>query len=204
MFSSLQDMDVSMDILQDEEKIVDRLFLIGKKNIFRTKKKVIKQKQADVLNKKKKKKKTDNLRMFTVMNRYSVLEDNPEFDIDKIIQRNMILKTSKKQLKKCRYCDFKKRSCLLEFENCKALQSHCFQCNKKGHFPRSILCKSKRRINKIYPSNLIQSDNHGSHRTKIHKADSKRIYHPTIEKVIFRKHFKYKLLKYMSIKIHDD
>ena len=104
-----------MDILQDEEKIVDKFFLIGKKNIFRTKKKVIKQKQADVQNKNKKKKKTDNLSMFTVMNRYSVLEDNPEFDVDKIIQRNMTLKTSKKKLKKCRYCNFKKRSCLSLF-----------------------------------------------------------------------------------------
>ena len=203
MFSSLQDMDVSIDILQDEEKIVDKFFLIGKKNIFRTKKKVIKQKQADVQNRKKKKKKTDNLSMFTVINRYSVLEDNPEFDVDKIIQRNMILKTSKKKLKKCRYCNFKKRSCLLDFENCKALQSHCFQCNKKGHFPRSIKCKSKRRINKIYPSNLISDDN-GSHRTKIHEAGSNRIYDPSIKKVILRKHFKNKLLKFMSIKIYDD
>ena len=144
MFSSLQDMDVSLEIFQDGDVFLDHMFLIGKKNIFSSKRKIKEQKQ-DVI-KGKKNRKTYSLNIFLVNNRYSLLTDNPEFEVEKLIERNLILKTSKKKLKKCRFCNFQKRSCLLDPDQCKALHSQCFKCNKKGHFPASIKCQTHKKI----------------------------------------------------------
>ena len=144
MFSILQDMEVSSEMVQDGDVFLDHMFLIGKKNIFSSKRKVKEQKKEVI--KAKKSRQTDSLKIFLVNNRYSLLTDNPEFEIEKLIQRNLILKTSKKTLKKCRFCNFKKRSCLLDPDQCKALHSQCFKCNKKGHFPASIKCQIHKRI----------------------------------------------------------
>ena len=49
----------------------------------------------------------------------------------------------KKYLKKCRWCGYKKRRCFSNPNFCSAFNKECFSCNKVGHFPKSILCKSK-------------------------------------------------------------
>ena len=144
MFSSLQDIDVSLETIHNEDAVLEHMFLIGKRNIFRSKSKCKKQKRAEVRSKKNRK--SDSLGIFSVTNRYSLLEDNPEFEMERLMWRNKILITSKKKLKKCKFCNFKKRSCLLDPEQCKALYSQCFKCNKKGHFPASVNCQTHKKI----------------------------------------------------------
>ena len=141
-FSSLQDEDVSLEMIDNGDAVLEHMFLIGKRNIFRSNSKWKEQKQEE----KRSKKKSDSLEIFLVTNRYSLLEDNPEFEIEKLIWRNKILKTSKKKLKKCKFCNFKKRSCLLDPEQCKAIHSQCFKCSKKGHFPASINCQTHKKF----------------------------------------------------------
>ena len=47
-------------------------------------------------------------------------------------------------LRKCKHCNFKRRSCMLDRLSCPALQKTCFACKKDGHFPKSINCKKSR------------------------------------------------------------
>ena len=150
MFALLQDMDLHPDVSNDEDDEIESLFLIGKKNIFRTKRKATVLNQVEKTKKKKKIKKTDSLALFEVKNRFELLEDNPEFYIENLIMRNNILRMSKKKLKKCTFCNFKKRSCLLNPTECKALECYCFKCFKKGHFPASIKCKGNKKITSLY------------------------------------------------------
>ena len=50
---------------------------------------------------------------FKTKNRFETLQDNEEEDLEKLLKRLTILQTPKRFLKKCRYCNFKKRSCAL-------------------------------------------------------------------------------------------
>ena len=67
-------------------------------------------------------------------------------DCSKLSQiQNSIIRTPKKKLKKCRFCNFKKRKCMLNYFSCKALQLSCTKCLKIGHFPQSLNCKARRK-----------------------------------------------------------
>ena len=61
-----------------------------------------------------------------------------------MIRKLNIQTTQKRFLKKCRYCNFKKRSCVSNVSSCPALHSNCFKCHKQGHFPQSVCCKAKK------------------------------------------------------------
>ena len=50
--------------------------------------------------------------------------------------------------KKCRYCNFKKRSCFFNPHSCKAKQLRCYSCLKMGHFPQSLNCKARKFVNR--------------------------------------------------------
>ena len=69
-------------------------------------------------------------------------------EIEKIIGRLEIKYMKKSSLKKCRNCNYKKRSCLLDSSSCNACKSKCMECNKSGHFPRSLNCKKRRKSKK--------------------------------------------------------
>ena len=58
------------------------------------------------------------------------------------------MKIPKQMLKKCRFCNFKKRSCQINPENCQAKKSVCWNCKKPGHFTQSLCCKKRRTANK--------------------------------------------------------
>ena len=51
---------------------------------------------------------------------------------------------SRRFLKKCKFCGYKKRSCFLHHSPCKALEKTCYKCGKEGHFPKSMKCKAKK------------------------------------------------------------
>ena len=82
---------------------------------------------------------------FCSENPFEVFMDNHEEGINNIINRNVILKTPKHCLKKCKRCNFKKRTCVFDSSSCKAIQQRCFKCNKKGHYPQSSFCKAWKR-----------------------------------------------------------
>ena len=81
---------------------------------------------------------------FSTGNRYGLLVDNAEEDVFKIIRRNMVKDTPRKSLKKCRYCNYKKRTCFIDSFSCKARQRKCTLCNKRGHYPQSLNCKERK------------------------------------------------------------
>ena len=60
----------------------------------------------------------DCLKFFENQNRFKVLEDISEHEISKIINLSKIKMLPKQQLKKCRNCNFKKRSCNLNQSSC--------------------------------------------------------------------------------------
>ena len=113
---------------------------------------------------KQKKKKKDNVSNFKVNkkgwqkyetnNSFEVLKDNDEEDIKKILLKNRILKTSKNSLKKCKRCNFKKRSCIFNPSSCKSIGNCCIKCQKSGHYPQSQNCKAKKKVNKSKKSRI--------------------------------------------------
>ena len=82
---------------------------------------------------------------FVTPNPFIIVENNAEEDLDSMIQ---IKKMPKHLLKKCKHCNFKKRSCVLDPSSCSALNETCFKCDKKGHFPQSICCKINKKSKK--------------------------------------------------------
>ena len=89
-----------------------------------------------------------SLTMFSIQNKFKLLEDNEEEELSGIIRVSKIKRSPKKRLKKCRHCNFKKRSCNLDESNCTALKRNCFLCNKKRHFPKSLSCKYQRNLSR--------------------------------------------------------
>ena len=79
-----------------------------------------------------KKQKTERVETF---NKLALLVDNSEEDLSKRIVNFEIDKTPKHQLRKCRKCNYKKRTCTLNSFSCKASQNVCSFCLKPGHFP---------------------------------------------------------------------
>ena len=87
-------------------------------------------------------------------NPFEVLMDNHEEGIKNIITRNVILNTPKHCLKKCKRCNFKKRTCVFDSSSCKAVQQCCFKCKKKGHYPQSPYCEAKKRSKFTQETNM--------------------------------------------------
>ena len=51
-----------------------------------------------------------------------------------------------------------RRNCHVDSSNCTAVEHYCRKCNKKGHFPKSINCKARRKISKEDPMENRSSD----------------------------------------------
>ena len=90
------------------------------------------------------------LSQFETTNHFQVLVNNPDEDewIGNDIHKTEIMKIPKQRLKKCRFCNLKKRSCQIQSENCQARKKVCWFCMKPGHFPQSLCCKKRRKANK--------------------------------------------------------
>ena len=103
------------------------------------------------------------LKQFETPNPFSVLENNPEEEIDGLIKRLQEFKRiehmRKAQLKKCRHCNHKSRSCMLDGSNCTASDKNCTLCKKSGHYPKSLNCKKSRQANKSKPKSIDISTN---------------------------------------------
>ena len=80
------------------------------------------------------------LKRFETNNRFEVLLENPEENVQNVIKRNLLKQIPKKNLQKCKSCFFKRRSCIVDSFACKAYNRRCFTCNKLGHNPKSKKC----------------------------------------------------------------
>ena len=59
---------------------------------------------------------------FETENQFQTLTEIPDESM------NIIIQTPKHKLKKCRFCNFKKRSCLINPEGCQAKNKFCWNC----------------------------------------------------------------------------
>ena len=75
-----------------------------------------------------------------MINHYKLLEDN-----NMLSHELKILLAPRSTLKKCRFCNFKKRLCALNRSECSAFYRSCNSCKKKGHFPKSLNCTKTRK-----------------------------------------------------------
>ena len=87
---------------------------------------------------------------FETINNFQVLVDIPDENewIGNCSHKTEIMKIPKQRLKKCRFCNFKKRSCQIDQESCEAKKKVCWNCKKPGHFTQSLCCKKRRTANK--------------------------------------------------------
>ena len=90
-------------------------------------------------------KKKNNSKPVKIFNRFQLLEDKQNDDLQDLIRSIKIQKTPRHELKKCRKCNYKKRTCVINSSSCKSIKKVCYVCNKPGHFPNSMNCKKRRK-----------------------------------------------------------
>ena len=137
-------------LMEEDELPQSGLFVTTASNSGKLKKTKISKVKSETASSKKIRK---GYRKFESKNFFDVLRENPEEDLTDIIARNKVLSSRKQSLKKCKKCNFKSRSCILDPSSCKAAQSQCSKCKKLGHFPQSSNCKSQRHTRKRSVSN---------------------------------------------------
>ena len=113
------------------------------------------------------------LKGFATPNPFNLLEDIDDECIEGIRLKTKIKSMPKRQLKKCKYCHHKKRSCSLSLSSCDALSKICRKCGKLGHYPKSICCKATKITQKVKPNNQHRSKD-GCFSRKIKFQISKR------------------------------
>ena len=128
-----QDIQISVDnkmsVSKDME--IEKTNRSNEKKIFKDLSKVVQHKKK--------------LPPIETYNRFELLAESSEEDIDRLSNRVKILMTAKNNLQKCKTCNFKKRKCHLDPQKCQAKQKLCFVCKKIGHYPQSVCCKINRR-----------------------------------------------------------
>ena len=147
-------MDDEFPVRKHDVTASNGMFIIGKRNIFKSKRlrkyksHVVENSSPEytrTINKKIKKTVLD-LECFETGNRYNILTEVSDDNIPDIVKKIGILKVRKKDLKKCKTCNFKRRQCVIDPQSCKAIGLHCFICKKNGHFSKSLCCKSRRKL----------------------------------------------------------
>ena len=141
----------------------NKMLMIGKRNLFHVRKvkqssRKINHEKVDscVPNSSKIKYMRSDLKSFETENRFDVLKGNEKMDSGSVLKAYGILRKAKQSLKRCKKCNYKKRTCALDPKSCKATHSICFKCKKIGHFPKSMSCKA----NKISKSKCCSNNQH--------------------------------------------
>ena len=155
-FNLLKEKDASESVVK-KEKENQYMFTVGSKNIFKIRRtrvffKFNKTRSLEAVKSSsnfdemsKPNRKRNKLSCFQTLNRFQMLTDNPEDEMDKLMKRLDCVVANKKSLKRCRTCHFKKRQCILNPNLCTAINHVCSHCKKPGHFPKSLCCKKKRK-----------------------------------------------------------
>ena len=146
-YNCLEDEETQIPtVMKMDEEAPKNMFSIGSKNLFKLKRttRLCKLRRTNIsegfhvdqdshideisiITRKK-----IRLNCFKTVNRFDLLRDNPEENINKLIKRYDILRANRKSLKKCRQCNFKKRKCSLNPALCTA--------KKEGNLRKKI-CK---------------------------------------------------------------
>ena len=131
---------VQLDMISENNEVRDQEFEVVKPRKASNKRRYRQCKVAELRLQMIKSK--TNLKQFETYNIYNLLI--PEYKIeDKKLDTVRIL--PRKKLRKCLKCGFKKRSCVLDPQNCTAMNNFCFRCERPGHFPKSMNCKSSKK-----------------------------------------------------------
>ena len=148
-FEVLREEPCTIEIERDN---CNKLFMIGKHNIFhlRKRKKILKknyQKQMEFNIGENSVTKCGNdwLMQFETFNRFKILDGHQETNIASILEVSKLLIAPKRSIKKCKKCNLRRRACAIDPLSCKALQYLCSSCKKFGHVPKSMNCKGETR-----------------------------------------------------------
>ena len=148
-FSSLdldEDLFLEVSTKKKEAEAVSRMFFVGKKNIFG----LVKTRRSGTRNLHTKIEIVGNDVMLSEtikeIKKKTELQNNSEDNLDILEQDWRVLSLSRKKLKKCKTCGNKRRQCVINPTDCKALGLHCHFCLKPGHFPKSSRCKKQREM----------------------------------------------------------
>ena len=89
----------------------------------------------------------NSLQNFEKPNPFKLLENIDLYYLSK--KKSEVKSVSKHLLQKCRYCNYKKRSCVVDSSSCVALIKNCSKCGKLGHYPQSMCCKASKASKKV-------------------------------------------------------
>ena len=81
---------------------------------------------------------------FETSNPFKLLGIMNEDYLERTVSKVNLKSVPKCSLKKCRYCNYKKRSCGISSSSCVARIKKCFKCGKRGHYPQSMCCKANK------------------------------------------------------------
>ena len=95
----------------------------------------------------------NSLQNFETPNPFKLLENIDLYYLSKKKSEVNIESVSKRLLKKCRNCNYKKRSCDVDSSSCVALIKNCSKCGKRGHYPQSLCCKASKASKKVIKYN---------------------------------------------------
>ena len=153
--SGVMKLENRFDVLNEEnfsESIDENesYLMIGNKNLFCCQKEQTKQRKTKKIKtetnpKKNLKAERYCQKKFEKLNLFSALREYPEEDITKVLKICEVSRIPKKSLQKCKRCNCKRRTCVVDSSNCKAAQMLCKVCKKSGHFPKSRYCKAKKK-----------------------------------------------------------
>ena len=93
--------------------------------------------------------KDDSLKQFETVNPFKWFETLDEDCLEDAVSEVNMKSEPKHLLKKCRYCNYKKRSCDVDSFSCVAWIKKCFKCGKRGHYPQSMCCKASKSSQKV-------------------------------------------------------
>ena len=128
----------------------------------------------------------DTLKKFETRNPFRLLENISEECVGSVIKRlqeiEYIQTMKKADLKRCHFCNNKKRLCMIDRSNCSAMDKTCVFCSKVGHFPKSLNCKKFRKIK-----------NSKMNRSKLHLSTKENYVNCRYEKENENNDFKQKL-----------
>ena len=122
----------------------------------------------------------EKLNKFETHNRFHLFEDIDDESVEGIKLKSDIKITPKKSLKRCKYCNKKKRSCSLNPLSCVSLNNFCYKCGKAGHYPKSMRCKASKK-----------SEHNGKESKRREHKKSYGIYYQTIDCVVLKQTVSY-------------
>ena len=92
----------------------------------------------------------DTLVQFETPNPFKLLDTTNEEYLKHTDSKVNTISLPKHLLKKCRYCNYKKRSCTMSSSSCASQIKKCFRCGKGGHYPQSMCCQANK-VSQVKP-----------------------------------------------------